>query len=202
MLFSHDNLSQVLASLGVTDSGDIFEQLAEQYRSPSRHYHSDQHVIECLRHFEKFRHLAEHSAEIKVAIWFHDAIYDSQKSDNEEQSAAWATSYLTSKGVAEGVVSRIDAMIIATKTHKPFNHDSAIMLDIDLGILGASDAAFEAYDQAVRREYQWVPAKAYESGRKQVLASFLSRERIYHTDAMFEQYESQARRNLTRRMDR
>lgn len=202
MLFTRDNLSQSLLCLGVSSSGDIFDQLAAQYRSPSRHYHSDQHVTECLRHFEPFHQDAEQAAEVEVAIWFHDAIYDSRKPDNEELSAQWANEYLSSKGVAEDVVARVDAMIIATKTHEPFNHDSAILLDIDLGILGASESVFDAYDQAVRCEYDWVPAEVYEAGRKKVLQSFLARERIYHTKSMFEQYEAQARRNLTRRMDR
>ena len=201
MLFTRANLERSLAAVGVGEFGDIYGQLAAQYKSPSRYYHSDQHVTECLKHFANYRHLAEHPAEIEVAIWFHDAIYDSTKPDNEEQSAVWSTAYLTSKNVAKDVVERIDAMIIATKTHTPFNRDSEIMLDIDLGILGASIEAFDRYDQDVRSEYLWVPAEAYESGRKQVLASFLARERIYHTQQMFEQYEAQARANLTRRMN-
>jgi len=200
-LFTQSHLAASLKCLGITDIGDIFEQLSEQYLSPTRHYHSDKHVTECLGHFASVRDAAERPAEIEVAFWFHDAIYDSQQSDNEELSAKWASDYLTSKAVETAVVDRIYAMIIATKTHLPFNSDSEILLDIDLGILGASESAFDAYDQAVCREYSWVAADVYEVARKQVLESFLARERIYHTERMFEQYEAQARANLTRRIN-
>ena len=92
-------------------------------------------------------------------------------------------------------------MILATKTHQPFNQDSATLLDIDLSILGAPDAGFDAYDRAVRQEYNWVPDDVYEPARKQVLQSFLDREHIYHTPVMFEQFEHQAKCNLKRRVD-
>jgi len=201
-LFSKESLAKSLMYLGIDDMGDIFEKLSEQYCGPSRHYHSDQHITECLCHFKPFCLLADHPAEIETAIWFHDAIYDSHQSDNEEQSALWARSYLASQSIAEASILRIEAMIIATKTHQPISRDSEVLLDIDLGILGTSEAAFDTYDQAIRREYDWVPEQAYETGRKQVLKSFLARERIYHTEAYFEKYEAQARQNITRRIGR
>ena len=199
-MFDRENLSASLKCLGITDVGNIFDELAEQYCSPSRHYHSDQHVSECLRHFASYSQDAEHPAEIEVAIWFHDAVYDSQQSNNEELSALWAKNYLSDKGVETEVVDRIEQMILATKTHLPFNQDTMILLDIDLGILGSSCKAFDAYDRAVRREYQWVDDEKYEAGRKQVLASFLERDVIYHTDQMHKQFEAQARKNIKRRI--
>ena len=115
-MFEKQNLHQSLAVLGVIDPGDIFFELAESYEASTRHYHTDRHVSECLKHFSNYRDQAEKPAEIEIAIWFHDAIYDTTKSGNEEQSADWAKSYLTQKSVNPQVIDRIVKMIIATKT--------------------------------------------------------------------------------------
>jgi predicted metal-dependent HD superfamily phosphohydrolase len=199
-MFEKQNLHQSLAVLGVIDPGDIFFELAESYEASTRHYHSDRHVSECLKHFSNYRDQAEKPAEIEIAIWFHDAIYDTTKSDNEEQSADWAKRYLTQKAVNPLAVDRIEKMIIATKTHQSESEDSALMVDIDLGILGASADVFEEYDAAIRREFHWVPTVQYCIGRSQVLSSFLKREAIYQTPAMFDLYEVQARENLSRKI--
>lgn len=199
-MFEKQNLHQSLAILGVTEPGNLFIELSECYQSSSRHYHTDRHVSECLRHFSSYHHQAENPAEIEIAIWFHDAIYDTTKSDNEEQSADWAKRYLSQKAVDAQVIDRIVKMIIATKTHQSDSEDSALMVDIDLGILGASPAVFEEYDAAIRREFHWVPTVQYCMGRSQVLSSFLKRKAIYQTSTLFDLLEVQARENLSRKI--
>ena len=74
------------------------------------------------------------------------------------------------------------------------------MVDIDLGILGASPAVFEEYDAAIRREFHWVPTVQYCMGRSQVLSSFLKRKAIYQTSTLFDLLEVQARENLSRKI--
>ena len=199
-MFNKQNLQNSLAELGISDAGNIYSQLATAYGENTRFYHTDQHVSECLKHFAFYRKQAQHPAEIEVAIWFHDAIYDSTKSDNEEQSADWAKRYLTDASADSDAVNRIGEMIIATKTHQSQSADSALMVDIDLGILGATTDAFEAYDAAIRKEFHWVPTVQYCMGRAQVLSSFLKRETIYQTQAMRDLYEAQARENLSRKI--
>lgn len=199
-MFDKHNLHKSLAELGVTSPGDIFAQLAVAYGENTRHYHTAKHVSECLLHFLKYRDAAKHPAEIEIAIWFHDAIYDTTKSDNEEQSAEWAKRYLTEQSVDPKSVNRIVEMILATKTHQSQTADSALMVDIDLGILGATVDAFEAYDLAIHKEFYWVPTEQYCIGRSQVLSSFLKRETIYQTEVMRDLYEAQARENLSRKI--
>jgi len=200
-MFDKENLHNSLAALGISDAGDIFSQLATVYQETTRFYHTDKHVSECLKHFSLCREQAQHPAEIEVAIWFHDAIYDTTKSDNEEQSAEWAKRYLTEASVSPDATNRIVEMIIATKTHQSETADSALMVDIDLGILGASTDAFEAYDAAIRKEFHWVPTVQYCLGRSQMLSSFLKRETIYQTEAMRDLYEAQARKNLSQKIE-
>uniref|UniRef100_A4XZU4 Uncharacterized protein n=1 Tax=Ectopseudomonas mendocina (strain ymp) TaxID=399739 RepID=A4XZU4_ECTM1 len=54
------------SELGLAPPAGLFEQLIAAYQEPQRHYHSLQHLIECLTHFEHAHHLAEHPDEVAV----------------------------------------------------------------------------------------------------------------------------------------
>ena len=123
-------------------------------------------------------------------------MYDTHRDDNEERSAAWARKYLAERGANAAAVQRIVDMILATRTHEPGDGDAPLMVDVDLGILGASPAAFEAYDAAIRKEYRWVPEAQYRKGRADVLRRFLTRPNIYTTPTFRNAYEDRARSNL------
>ena len=179
-------------------------ELSALYRQPGRHYHGVAHIEALLALLDKHRADLSDSEAIEAAIWFHDAIYDSRRSDNEARSAALAAEKL-SPAVEPARLSRILAMIEATATHalpefddEAAMHDTALFLDMDLSILGAPKAAFDSYEAAVRREYAWVDDKAWRSGRAAVLRKFLARPRIFHTEAFRERFEAQARKNIAR----
>jgi len=201
MSFTAQQLHQSLAQLGVSEPGTIFDELARAYREQTRHYHGESHITECLNQFAQYRSKAKHPAQVEIAFWFHDAVYDTTQSDNELQSAQWAQRYLNEKGVEPAAVAAVADMINATATHRVDSADSAIMLDIDLGILGTAPDVFEAYDQAIRAEYHWVPTDQYREGRIKVLRSFLGRDRIYHTEEIYERLERQARENLAHKIN-
>jgi predicted metal-dependent HD superfamily phosphohydrolase len=91
MLDLHRTWSLAWKTLGARTAGDdLFTTLLARYDEPHRHYHSRQHLTECLEHFDAVRHLPTHAAEVEVALWFHDAVYDLYSSDNEARSADWA----------------------------------------------------------------------------------------------------------------
>lgn len=200
-MFDKEALHHSLALLGIEDPGDIFEKLAAAYGHSSRHYHTKHHVAECLKHLKPLKSLAEHPQEIDIAIWFHDAVYDTTKGDNEERSAEWAEGYLKSFNVLPETVGRIVSMIIATKSHYDLKSiDEKIMIDVDLGILGQKPGVFEIYDAAIRKEYIWVPEEQYKVGRAEILEGFLRRDRIFHTDYCYDTYEVAARQNLAKKI--
>ena len=201
-VFTGERLADALEQIGARPAPELFEKIRTMYTEPVRFYHTDQHVTECLKALDQHTSLAARPAEVEVAIWFHDAIYDSRKPDNEEQSAALAARTLSSLAVAAGPVARIEAMILATKSHLADDQDTALLLDIDLGILGQPADVFARYDDAIRKEYSWVPDEQYRTGRASVLQSFLDRSRIYVTDEFRQLYEDQARRNLASQLER
>lgn len=72
------------------------------------------------------------------------------------------------------------------------------MVDIDLSILGSSTDLYQEFEQAIRKEYKKIPSFLYKRGRKKVLSGFLGREHIYTTPVFQQEYETQARENVTR----
>lgn len=178
---------------------ELYHQLVACYSEPHRKYHTIQHLNECFMHFENVRSLADHPEEIELALWFHDAIYDTTKKDNEQRSAEWARDSLLAAGVSSEQADRIHELIMATMHNAvPVGRDAEVLVDIDLGILGAEVTRFDEYEIQVCEEYSWVPEALYLAARRKVLEGFLSREWIYSTAPFRSQYEARARDNIRR----
>lgn len=173
-------------------------QLLARYAEPQRKYHTQQHLGECLAAFERARDLAERPGEVELALWFHDAVYEVTRHDNEEQSAQWARRELLADGVAEAVAQRVYLLVMATRhTAVPTLGDEQLLVDIDLSILGADAARFAQYEQQIRDEYAFVPAWLFRRKRKAILQTFLDRPRIFSTDTFHTELEPRARANLS-----
>jgi predicted metal-dependent HD superfamily phosphohydrolase len=174
-----------------------FDQLVTAYSDSGRHYHTFDHVLDCLEMLDRFSHLAIKPDEVEMALWFHDAIYDTHRRDNEEASADWAACVMTQAGVEDSSIEGIRRMIQAT-CHRtaPATRDEALLLDIDLSILGRNGSEFAEYADQIRREFAWVSDDAFQSARAAVLRSFLDRTQIYLTSELHSRYEQRARENL------
>ncbi len=185
-------------ALGATIDGQALgERLLTAWSEPHRHYHSLQHLAECLALLDAHRAHAERPAEVAMALWFHDAIYAPRARDNEAQSAAWAVRELRTAGLPADAIARIEALILVTAhTGVPVGVDAELLVDIDLAILGADPQRYAEYDRQVRAEYRWVPGFLYRRGRRQVLADFAARQPLYRTPALREALEAQAALNL------
>ena len=181
----------------------LLAELSAAYSEPHRRYHTLPHIAHCLAELAKAWQYAVNLNEVRWALLFHDAIYDPRREDNESRSADWACRVLDELQRPEDEKARIRGMILATAhANEPRTADEALVLDVDLSILGADAAKFDDYDRAIRVEYEWVPEADYRKGRAGILRSFLERERIYHTAFFRRRYEKAARANLQRALDR
>ncbi|HEY2187344.1 MAG TPA: N-methyl-D-aspartate receptor NMDAR2C subunit, partial [Caldimonas sp.] len=158
-----------------------------------------QHLHECLDRFEACRDLALRPAEVEVALWFHDAIYDVRRADNERRSADWARDAVLTSGATRDTAERIEALVMTTRhaTATPATTDAQLLVDIDLAILGADPERFAEYERQIRREYAHVAEAAFRARRRAILAAFLARERIYGTPRLHDELEHRARANLS-----
>lgn len=55
---------------------ETYEELLRRYREPHRAYHNCQHLQECLQVRRLINAACHAPAEVDLALWFHDAIYD------------------------------------------------------------------------------------------------------------------------------
>ncbi|MEW5858231.1 MAG: hypothetical protein AB1861_12745 [Cyanobacteriota bacterium] len=175
----------------------VLLDLFQTYSSAGRYYHTLEHIKQVLATINNLRSLSQNYAAIEFAAWFHDAIYNPKAKDNEEKSAEYAGNVLKTLHIPSSTIEAVYSLIIKTKKHQNIDGiDSKIFLDADLSILGASASKYRIYAQLIRKEYLWLSLEEYRTGRKQVLQSFLERERIYFTEKMFLDLEQQARQNI------
>jgi len=181
-----------------------WEEIEHQYDSKSRHYHKLTHISKMLEQAEIHKENIQHSDIVLFAIWYHDIIYKSTKSNNEEKSSELALKRLSLFSLDEEDLKSIETLILSTKKHQPLlteNTDNRFLLDFDLSILGTDWETYNDYISNIRKEYAIYPDFVYNNGRKKVLKHFLDRQTLYFTDYYQKRYESQARENLKREIE-
>ena len=183
--------------LGVSEPYALLDSLIHRYSEPERSYHNVRHIGYCFDALTPAAHLAERLPEVQLALWFHDAIYDTHASDNEERSAALARENLAAAGVKAEAVEQIRGMIIATRhDHMGDAPDSRLVADVDLSILAAPRLRFDEYQAQIRQEYSWMPESEFHARRREILHGFLERSMIYQTAWFRERLEPAARANI------
>jgi predicted metal-dependent HD superfamily phosphohydrolase len=174
------------------------DDIIAAYSTEGRHYHNLGHIEDCLAALDGVTDLNARDREIlTAAIWWHDVVYDATRADNEEESAR-----LAEQNLPQELRDEVGRLIRLTKTHEVHAGDrlGAILLSIDLGILGADAPAYDAYAAAIRQEYAHVPDAAYRSGRAEVLRRFIARPTIYPDASFAAKLEQAARGNITREL--
>ena len=167
------------------------------YSSPDRSYHNLAHIQDCLFLFDQTRFLATHPEEVELAIWFHDAVYDTRRSDNEQKSAEWAEAVIQKAGLSRGIAERVASSILATRHQEQVTDAAAqLLVDVDLSILGRDPTIFWQYEENIRREYAWVPEDVFRRERGKILRGFLNRQYLYYHKEYRERFERRALANL------
>ncbi|HEY9026017.1 MAG TPA: N-methyl-D-aspartate receptor NMDAR2C subunit [Burkholderiaceae bacterium] len=174
------------------------------YAQPQRRYHTQAHVDALLRGLAQHAALAMRRDLIEAAIWFHDAVYEPARSDNEAQSARLARTELAAIGWPDDAIERVASLVLATAQHDAArdDRDAWLFLDLDLSILGQDASTYRAYAEQIRAEYAFVPEARYREGRIRVLGRFLERDAIYRTPALHAAWEAAARANIDDELQR
>ena len=175
------------------------EQLRADHDVPGRYYHSFSHVRDCLDKLERIGSLDEREGRVlRWALLWHDSIYDPARGDNEERSAERAARELGEAGADADDVSEVSRLVLLTKGHKvePGDRLGAILVSIDLSILGAEPARYRQYAAGIRKEYAHVPEQEYRPGRTRVLETLLEADPLYPDPDFSALLEQQARANM------
>src|SRR5947209_2279991 len=109
------------AGLGVESAAAdrVFAILAEKYSHPERHYPNPRHLGEVLALVDELLPQAANPGVVRLAAWFHDAVYDPRAADNEERSSDLAEHLLRPWPLPSGSLDRVRQLILLTRTHQP-----------------------------------------------------------------------------------
>ena len=109
-----------------------FGIIAAHYGESGRFYHTIGHIGSLLLLFDSVKATLREPLYIELALWFHDIVYDAQRSDNEEQSARLAAEILEPFTIPQQGKETITILIMATKhTSTPQGDDERAIIDID-----------------------------------------------------------------------
>jgi len=178
-------------------ANNLWLEIFTLYSDSKRHYHTTTHLENLLSELAEVKDHIQDWDTILFALYYHDAIYKSTSSTNEEESARLAQKRLKEIGYPDDRIQDCCNLILATKHHN-FSEfpDVNYFTDADLSVLGKNWDVYQDYYQHVREEYNSYPDFMYSSGRKKVLENFLKMDKIFKTDYFFQKYEAQARYNI------
>lgn len=192
---SLENWRKLWRKLGSTANvAPAWTTLVTTYARPERKYHNLHHIVYCLEKFDATHKLFLRPDIAELVLWYHDSVYDPKAPDNEEQSLLWLQKDVTTLA-PKLKLNLAGELLLATKHKAKAKGDVALVQDIDLSILGAAPAQFEAYDHAIRQEYQWVDTQTYQTERAKVLRK-LGTPPIFTTTHFRERLEAQAVINI------
>jgi len=174
----------------------MLERIEKEYTSSNRHYHTLNHLDNLLTELADNKEKFASWDVIVFAIAYHDVVYNTLKSNNEEKSAEFARKELTKISVPENLIIRCEQLILATKKHTYADFETNLFTDADLSILGATPEVYKLYSNQIRKEFSIYPDLVYNPGRRKVLKHFLDMEKIFKTNEFVIAYESKARINL------
>lgn len=189
----------LMENFGFNDNKSEFEELTKRYQENHRAYHNLNHVEDCLDQLDNYKDEIDDKAIIELAIWYHDIIYNPYGKNNELKSAEVSSAFLINQGASDDIINKVYDLIISTlHVDKPKNKLEALIMDIDITILGSPEIEYAEYYAKIRKEYKWIPGIIYRKKRKEIMQRFLQRDRLYFTDSFYTKLEERARFNISK----
>ncbi|WP_329328239.1 hypothetical protein [Streptomyces luteogriseus] len=185
------------------DPAPYADSLLTRWQEPQRRYHTVEHLAAVLDRVDELERYAHDPDVVRLAAWFHDAVYLPDRSENEERSARLAERALAEAGVSDAKTAEVARLVRLTVTHDPADDDpdGQVLCDADLAILASPPSAYAAYTTAVREEYHFVPSDAFREGRAAILRQLLDLPRLFRTSHGTAEWEATARYNLTAELE-
>jgi predicted metal-dependent HD superfamily phosphohydrolase len=179
------------------------DNLLARWQEPQRRYHTLAHLTAVLDHVDVLEKYAQDPDLVRLAAWFHDAVYLPERSENEERSARLAERALPEAGVPAAKTAEVARLVRLTTTHAPTadDPDGQVLCDADLAILASPPSAYAVYTAEVREEYHFVPNDAFREGRSAILRQLLDLPSLFHTPYGHDHWEATARYNLTSELE-
>ncbi len=172
--------------------------LLARWAEPHRRYHDLSHLRGVLDAVEELVDVADDADAVRLAAWYHDAVYAGQP-DDEENSALLAESDLTALGAAPELVAEVARLVRLTVEHDPGprDHNGQVLSDADLAVLGLPSEDYRRNTAKVRAEYRHVTETDFRAGRVRIIGALLSAPSLYRTERGRQLWEDAARDNMS-----
>lgn len=176
---------------------ESWDSITTLYGDKMRHYHTLEHVADCLKKLDAWhKDIPERSA-VEFAIWFHDIIYDANSTENELLSAGLAKYFLGNHPLTEKVFQ----LILATRANSVrFEYSESVICDINNSVLAGSEEEYKAYRDAIYSEHLHVSFDVFANNRIKVLTNMLNRQSLYCDTLYHEKYDELAHLNIEREL--
>ena len=171
--------------------------LVAAWSEPHRRYHGLAHLAAVLGLVGQLSGEADDPAAVALAAWYHDAVYDPGRDDNEQVSAERARAGLRGL-VTDERVDEVARLVLLTAGHAPEPGDAngAVLCDADLAVLAGPPDAYAAYASAVREEYGHLSDAEFTAGRIAVLEHLLGLPLLYRLPEVADAWTPLARANM------
>ena len=175
----------------------VGDELLRRWAESHRRYHTLEHLAACLDAVDALADEAADVIAVRLAVWFHDAVYNRRPGEDEQASAALAEDRLRRLGVADRV-AEVARLVRLTATHQPAPDDrnGAVLCDADLSVLGGTPESYARYAAQIRDENADIDEADFQAGRRRVLEAFAAREPLFRTGPAQALWEERARRNV------
>jgi predicted metal-dependent HD superfamily phosphohydrolase len=171
--------------------------LIAAWSEPHRRYHGLAHLAAVLGLVAQLDAAAADPAAVRLAAWYHDAVYEPTSQENETVSALRARAGLRGL-VPDERIEEVERLVLVTAGHDPEPGDAngAVLCDADLAVLAGPPDAYAAYASAVREEYGHLTDEVFTAGRIAVLEQLLALPALYRLPAVADEWTPRARANL------
>lgn len=203
-----------VAAEGGTAPRDVAQsvgtELAQRWMDSQRHFHNLEYLKATLENVDILSEQARDVDAIRLAVWYHGAIFDVSEAAVERgeaglnvlSSADYAADSLAELGVREAQIEKITDLICGLHRHQAVDDiDAQVLSDADLSILAADPQEYLEYLRAIRREYAAYDEARFISARSKVIGSLLNRPQLFWTHGAAG-WEEQARENLRAELER
>ncbi len=179
------------------DKTEVGQRLLDAWSQPHRSYHCVAHLRDVLNRVEDLASYADDADAVRLAAWYHDAVY-AGRPDDEERSAQLAEHELAALGIAPAMVDEVARLVRMTVTHDPARGDrnAEVLSDADLSALALPAEDYRRNTAAIRAEYAHIPDDVFAKGRMQVLVALLESPAVFRTGHGHRDWEHAARANM------
>ena len=178
------------------DAAVVTGGLGPRYSQPHREYHNLMHIEDVLLRIEELEPPVEHELALALAAWFHDAVYQPGKDDNEDRSAYVAYDALEQVGASPDLIAEVVRLVRLDRAPRSCGRRRrrrGAVRRRPRDPCGARPTGTREYAAAIRQEYVARPGgRLPHRTRRACSAASSSGPTIYRTAYGREHWEARA----------